>query len=57
MKHNVHGNTEGIRDALLQHIPTLKSVRVQAIGPVIGAHCGPGTIAVSFEGKLNPVEG
>ena len=57
MQADVEDEANHLRDALLQHIPTLKSVRVQAIGPVIGAHCGPGTIAVSFEGKLNPVEG
>ncbi len=45
-----------VRDTLMQRIPGLRSVRLQAIGPVIGAHCGPGTIAVCFEGKLNPVE-
>ena len=57
MQADVEDEANRVRDALLQHIPALKGVRVQAIGPVIGAHCGPGTIAISFEGKLNPVEG
>ncbi len=40
-----------LREALLTRIPNIKSVRIQDIGPVIGAHCGPGTIAVCFYGR------
>ena len=54
---DVEDEANRVRETLLQRIPTLKSVRVQAIGPVIGAHCGPGTIAICFEGKTNTVEG
>ena len=57
MQADVEDEANRVRDALFERIPSLKSVRVQAIGPVIGAHCGPGTIAICFEGKLNPVEG
>ena len=57
MQADVEDEANRVRDALFERIPGLKSVRVQAIGPVIGAHCGPGTIAICFEGKLNPVEG
>ena len=57
MQADVEEEANRVRDTLLQRIPGLKSVRVQAIGPVIGAHCGPGTIAICFEGKENPIEG
>ncbi len=57
MQADVVDEAERVREALLQRIPNVRSVRVQAIGPVIGAHCGPGTIAICFEGKLNPIEG
>ena len=26
-------------------------IRIEYIGPVIGAHCGPGTLAVTFLGR------
>ena len=56
MQADVEDEANRVRDTLFQRIPSLKSVRVQAIGPVIGAHCGPGTIAICFEGKLNTIE-
>lgn len=40
-----------LADMLCAKIPDLKAVRIQMIGPVIGAHCGPGTLAVCFMGK------
>jgi DegV family protein with EDD domain len=39
---------------LRERIPGLENVAVEYIGPVIGAHCGPGTVAVSFFGKERP---
>ena len=33
-----------------QRVPGLR-VRISPIGPVIGAHCGPGTLAICFLGK------
>ena len=36
---------------LRDRIPTLRDIRIQAVGPVIGAHCGPGTLACCFMGK------
>ena len=57
MQADVPEEAERTREALMQRIPGIRSVRVQAVGPVIGAHCGPGTIAICYEGKLNPVEG
>lgn len=32
-------------------VPEIKDIRLQIIGPVIGAHCGPGTLAVCFMGR------
>lgn len=40
-----------LADMLRRRIPALKSVRLQMVGPVIGAHCGPGTLAACFMGK------
>ena len=39
-----------VDEMLKQHIPGIKT-RIQIIGPVIGAHCGPGTLACCFLGK------
>ena len=44
---------EHMRDVLHEKFPTLP-IRVDPIGPVIGAHCGPGTLAVTFFGKERP---
>ena len=41
---------EKLRDALVERVPGIR-VRIDHIGPVIGAHCGPGTLAVCFMGK------
>lgn len=38
-------------EMIRKRIPDLKSIRIQMIGPVIGAHCGPGTLASVFMGK------
>ena len=55
----LHGDVpeeaQRLHDVLLERIPGIKGIRIQAIGPVIGAHCGPGTLAVCFEGRENPV--
>jgi len=42
---------ERVAEMLRQRIPTLRDIRIQMVGPVIGAHCGPGTIATCFMGK------
>lgn len=39
---------------LQEKIPGLTGVSVRYVGPVIGAHCGPGTVAVCFFGKERP---
>ncbi len=39
-----------LKKAAEEKIPGLR-VRIANIGPVIGAHCGPGTLAITFLGK------
>lgn len=40
-----------LADIVKARIPEIKEIRLQMIGPVIGAHCGPGTLAVCFMGR------
>ncbi len=41
--------------AMLQkELPEIKDIRVDIVGEVIGAHCGPGTIGIAFMGKERP---
>ena len=42
-----------LKELLLNRIPGLE-IRVENVGPVIGAHCGPGTLAFCFLGKKRP---
>ena len=44
---------EHLRDELLAKVPEL-SIRIDNVGPVVGAHCGPGTLACCFMGKQRP---
>ena len=39
-----------LRDMLQEKLPGM-TIRIDNIGPVIGAHCGPGTLAFCFLGK------
>ena len=43
-----------LKEMLLERVPALKDIRIENVGPVIGAHCGPGTVAISFFGKERP---
>ena len=43
-----------LRDLILEKRPNAHVVR-QIVGPVIGSHCGPGTLGVSFVGDHRPV--
>lgn len=43
-----------LRDMILEKRPEAKIVR-QIVGPVIGAHCGPGTVGVIFVADKRPV--
>lgn len=51
----LHGDTEEeaqrLAEMLRQKMPAIRDIRIQIIGPVIGAHCGPGTLACCFLGK------
>ena len=50
----LHGDVpeeaEILAGMLRERIPTLKGIRIQIVGPVIGSHCGPGTLASVFMG-------
>ncbi len=39
---------------LRERIPDLPEIQTWYVGPVIGAHCGPGTVAVCYFGKERP---
>ena len=43
-----------LRDLILEKRPNAQVVR-QIVGPVIGSHCGPGTLGVIFVGDRRPV--
>ena len=51
MHADVKEEAERVAEMLRQRIPGLKGVRIQMVGPVIGAHCGTGTLAICFMGK------
>ncbi len=38
-----------------ERVPDLQAIQTVFVGPVIGAHCGPGTIAACFMGKERPL--
>ncbi len=37
-----------------ERVPGLAGISTYYVGPVIGAHCGPGTVAICFLGKERP---
>jgi len=43
-------DAERCRDLLLQKLPDA-DVLIENVGPVIGAHCGPGTVALCYIGR------
>ena len=43
-----------LKDRLLELVPALGDIPIENVGPVIGAHCGPGTLAICFFGKERP---
>lgn len=48
---DIQDEAEILKNQIRVKLPALKEIRVQMIGPVIGAHAGPGTLAVCFMGK------
>ncbi len=51
MQADVVEEAKTLAKLLVQRIPGIKDIRIQTVGPVIGAHCGPGTLACCFMGK------
>lgn len=45
---------DALKDMILEKRPEAKIIR-QIVGPVIGAHCGPGTIGVIFVADKRPI--
>lgn len=43
-------DAQELKALILKKMPDLK-IRIDPVGPVIGAHCGPGTLAITFLGK------
>ena len=44
-----------LAEMLRQRVPAIRDIRIQIIGPVIGAHCGPSTVSICFFGKERPI--
>lgn len=49
------GEAERLAAMVKERIPAIRSIRIGMVGPVIGAHCGPGTLSCSFMGKERDV--
>ena len=45
---------DALAEMIKENVPEAKIVR-QIVGPVIGAHCGPGTIGVIFVADKRPI--
>ena len=43
-----------LESMLRERVPALGEIQTYYVGPVIGAHCGPGTVAICFFGKERP---
>ena len=55
----IHGDSlesaEQLKQMLQHRIPEAANISIHMIGPVIGAHAGPGTLAACFMGKERPL--
>lgn len=55
----LHGDCEEAAMELARMVrakfPQIGGIRLQMIGPVIGAHCGPGTLNLTFMGRERPL--
>jgi len=47
-------DAQRLEKLLRERIPELPEIKTWYVGPVIGAHCGPGTIAICYLGKERP---
>ncbi|MCI6377045.1 MAG: DegV family protein [Clostridiales bacterium] len=43
-----------LESLIRERVPGLGEIATYYVGPVIGAHCGPGTVAICFFGKERP---
>ena len=41
-------DAEYVRDKLLEKFPSIKNIQISGLGVVIGAHCGPGLLAIFY---------
>lgn len=48
-------DAQRLEELIRQKVPAIKAIRTIMVGPVIGAHCGPGTLASCFLGKERPI--
>lgn len=48
-------DAERLASLIRERVPDLKEIEIIFVGPVIGAHCGPGTVAACFLGKERPM--
>lgn len=44
-------DAQRLEELIRKRVPDLGGVEIRWVGPVIGAHCGPGTVASCFMGK------
>lgn len=44
-------DAEKLKEMIVEAFPTIKEIVIHFIGPVIGAHSGPGTVALFYWGK------
>ena len=47
-------DAERLKKLVMEKVPGLPEIQTWYVGPVIGAHCGPGTVAICFMGKKRP---
>ena len=47
-------DAQRLEKLLRERVPELPEIQIWYVGPVIGAHCGPGTVAVCYFGKERP---
>lgn len=47
-------DAQRLEKLLRERMPELPEIQTWYVGPVIGAHCGPGTIAICYFGKERP---
>ena len=43
-------DAERAKELVLQRLPEA-NILIEHVGPVIGAHCGPGTVAICYLGR------